>query len=72
MQGKEHEWLFSAEEGQAQLADMTNFKRLIIASMQRLHHYQSMDEVTRFNVAIGQLVESDFEFNRSRLSYQLK
>jgi hypothetical protein len=43
--GREHEWLFSAIEGQDQLTDDAGFSRLAIVTMQRGHDYESLDEV---------------------------
>eukprot|EP00026_Physarum_polycephalum_P003144 Phypoly_transcript_03153.p1 GENE.Phypoly_transcript_03153~~Phypoly_transcript_03153.p1 ORF type:complete len:779 (+),score=240.35 Phypoly_transcript_03153:50-2338(+) len=38
--GREHEWLFSNEEGQFQLAESAGFQRLIIVALNRTHKYE--------------------------------
>ena len=44
-QGREHEWMFSSEEGQNQLTADAGFSRLAIVTMQRGQSYESLEEV---------------------------
>jgi spermidine synthase len=44
-QGREHEWLFSTEEGQKGLLEGCNVSRLIIISLVREQSYGTMDEI---------------------------
>jgi ubiquinone/menaquinone biosynthesis C-methylase UbiE len=44
-QGREHEWLFTSDEGLKQLAESANFNRLVVASMNRKHSFKSMEAV---------------------------
>ena len=43
--GREHEWMFSSEEGQNQLTADAGFSRLAIVTMQRGQTYESLEQV---------------------------
>lgn len=44
-QGREHEWMFSVNEGQKQLAISAGFERLVIVSLSRSHSYVSIEKI---------------------------
>ena len=44
-QGREHEWMFSVEEGQKQLAVSAGFERLVIVSLSRAHSYENIENI---------------------------
>ena len=43
--GREHEWMFSVNEGQKQLAISAGFERLVIVSLSRSHSYVSIEKI---------------------------
>ena len=43
--GREHEWLFSSNEGQINFASMSGFARFIVVRMNRDHHYEDMESI---------------------------
>eukprot|EP00943_MAST-04B_sp_MAST-4B-sp1_P001663 g1663.t1 len=43
--GREHEWLFSSNEGQMDFARMSGYARFIIVRMNRDHEYQDMETI---------------------------
>ena len=43
--GREHEWLFSSNEGQMNFATMSGYARFIIVRMNRDHNYQDMETI---------------------------
>jgi ubiquinone/menaquinone biosynthesis C-methylase UbiE len=44
-QGREHEWLFTSDEGLKQLAATADFNRLVVASLGRKHSFENMEAV---------------------------
>ncbi|KAK3088532.1 hypothetical protein FSP39_020234 [Pinctada imbricata] len=44
-QGRETEWLFGTEAGRSHLAQSAEFQRLVVATLNRLHQYESMDSI---------------------------
>ena len=44
-QGQEHEWMFSVNEGQKELANSAGFERLVIVALNRGHSYESIDKI---------------------------
>jgi len=43
--GREHEWLFSSNEGQMNFATMSGYARFIVVRMNRDHNYQDMETI---------------------------
>ncbi|XP_055498232.1 eEF1A lysine and N-terminal methyltransferase isoform X2 [Leucoraja erinacea] len=44
-QGREAEWIFGTDEGRKQLGRSADFKRLLVVSLHRDQHYQSMEAI---------------------------
>lgn len=43
--GQETDWLYSTKNGQNELSEKAGFQRLVIASLNRGHHYEGMEQI---------------------------
>ncbi|KAL5011998.1 hypothetical protein ScPMuIL_010549 [Solemya velum] len=64
-QGRETEWMFSTDTGRIQLSKSAGFERLIVASLNRNHHYENLDAIkTELSSKVMELVPPTFKMGR--------
>jgi hypothetical protein len=60
-QGREHDWIFSSEEGQMELAEKTGYQRLIVIQLNHGHMFTDMKAVQdELSGKVMQLVPANF------------